>query len=293
MKKYAIIPSCFIIPLRRLSVLKKQSDRLLKFLLTAAAMFMLIRIALYDGLIVRQYELRTPLVSVPHTFAVLSDLHATYYGDEQQTLFHTIRRYDPEAVFLVGDIADDKREFDGTAVLLEKICPDFPCYYVTGNHERWLDYTEDIKDLIRSYGVTVLDETADPQILGGEIRLFGLDDPLFYSDTQEYRSHLFSMESADSAFNLLLAHRPEFPDDYCSAGMDLVICGHTHGGQIRVPFLLNGLFAPGQGSFPEYAGGLYEMPDCTMIVSRGLMKNELPRVFNPPEVCIVRILPEE
>ncbi len=253
---------------------------------------MLIRIALYDGLVVRQYELRTSLVSVPHTFAVLSDLHATYYGDEQQTLLHTIRRYDPEAIFLIGDIADDKRDFDGTAVFLEGICAEYPCYYVTGNHERWLDYTEDIKELMRSYGVTVLDETSGGLKIGGEIRLYGLDDPLFYGSTEEYRSHLAALETADSTFDLLLAHRPEFYEDYRSSGMELVVCGHAHGGQVRIPFLLNGLLAPGQGYFPEYAGGLYETPDFTMIVSRGLMKNEIPRVFNPPEVCIVRILPD-
>lgn len=273
--------------------MKKHSDRLLKFLLTAAVLFMLIRIALYDGLVVRQYEIRTPFAAEPHTFAVLSDLHATCYGEEQQTLLHTIRRYAPEAVFLVGDIADDKREFDGTAVFLEGIAADYPCYYVTGNHERWLDYTDDIKELIRSYGITVLDETSGVQTIGGEIRLFGLDDPLFYEDTEEYRTHLHNLETTDSGFDLLLAHRPEFFEDYRSAGVDLVVCGHAHGGQVRIPFLLNGLLAPGQGYFPEYAGGLYETDNGTMMVSRGLMKNEIPRVFNPPEVCIVRILPAE
>ena len=69
-----------------------------------------------------------------------------------------------------------------------------------------------------------------------------------------------------------------------------MICGHTHGGQIRVPFLLNGLFAPGQGSFPEYAGGLYEMPDCTMIVSRGLGNSLFPlRINNRPELVIITL----
>ena len=273
--------------------MKKQTNRFLKFLLTAAAVFMLIRIALYDGLVVRQYELRTPLVSVPHTFAVISDLHATYYGKEQQTLIHTIRRYDPEAVFLVGDIADDKRDFDGTAVFLKGMSAESPCYYVTGNHERWLDYTEDIKELMHSYGITVLDETSGVRILGGEIRLYGIDDPLFYGSSEEYRSCLDSLKTSDSAFDLLLAHRPEFYENYRSSGMNLVICGHAHGGQVRIPFLLNGLFAPNQGYFPEYAGGFYADQDFTMIVSRGLMKNDIPRIFNPPEVCIVRILPEE
>ena len=256
---------------------------------------MFLRIALYDGLVVRQYEVGSPLISDSHTYILLTDLHATHYGENQQTLLSTVERYSPEAVFLVGDIADDKREFDGTAVLLKALSGRFSCYYVTGNHERWVKYADDIKELMRSYGVTVLDEAAEPVFIGGgEIRLFGLDDPLFYENTSEYLSCLESLDESGESFDLLLAHRPEFFEQYLSAGFDLTLCGHAHGGQVRVPFFLNGLYAPNQGYFPEYAGGQYESAEHRgMIVSRGLMKDELPRVFNPPEVCVVRIVPEE
>ncbi len=256
---------------------------------------MLIRIALYDGLTVRQYEIRTSLISNTHTFVLLTDLHATCYGEGQLKLIHTIERYSPEAIFLVGDIADDKRDFVGTAVFLEAACERFPCYYVTGNHERWVEYTDNIKELMRSYGVNILDETSAAIALGeGEIQLFGLDDPLFYEDTAEYLSCLSNFETSEETFDLLLAHRPEFYDNYLASGFDLTLCGHAHGGQVRIPFLLNGLYAPNQGYFPTHAGGLYESEDSkAMVVSRGLMKNEIPRIFNPPEVCVIRILPEE
>lgn len=271
----------------------KKSNRLLKFLLTTVCLFLFIRLALYDDLVVREYDIRSPLVSSPHTFVLLTDLHATYYGENQRTLTATIDRYSPEAVFLAGDIADDKRDFDGTAVFLEAVCAKYPCYYVTGNHERWLEYTDDIKKLMRSYGVTVLDDLCAPVMLAdGEIQLFGVDDPLFYSDTAEYLSVLSAIEVSNETFDLLLAHRPEFYEEYLAEGFNLTLCGHAHGGQVRIPCLMNGLYAPNQGYFPDYAGGLYESNGQIMIVSRGLMKDELPRIFNPPEVCVIHISPE-
>lgn len=275
--------------------MKKVQYRILKFLLTSAFLFLFLRIALYDGLVVRQYEVRSSLLSDSHTYVLLTDLHATCYGRNQQTLLSMIERYSPEAVFLSGDMADDKRDFAGTAVLLKALCSRFPSYYVTGNHERWVEYTDDIKGLMRSYGVTVLDETADPVFIGGgEIRLFGLNDPLFYENTFKYLSCLESLDESEETFDLLLAHRPEFFEQYVAAGFDLTLCGHAHGGQVRIPFFLNGLYAPNQGYFPEYAGGWYGTAEHGgMIVSRGLMKDELPRIFNPPEVCVVRILPEK
>ena len=96
----------------------------------------------------------------------------------------------------------------------------------------------------------------------------------------------------DESFNILLIHHPEFPHRYAELGFDLVLCGHAHGGQWRIPGILNGIYAPGQGIFPEYAGGLYEYNEkTTMIVSRGLAResNAIPRIFNRPELVIIDI----
>ena len=74
---------------------------------------------------------------------------------------------------------------------------------------------------------------------------------------------------------------------------DLVLCGHAHGGQVRIPGLVNGLYAPGQGIFPKYAGGAYKLDKGSMIVSRGLAKSNLPRVFNRPELVVITLEPED
>lgn len=90
---------------------------------------------------------------------------------------------------------------------------------------------------------------------------------------------------------MLLSHRPELFETYQKYGFDLVLSGHAHGGQWRIPGVLNGLFAPDQGLFPEYAGGRYDYAEGTMIVSRGLAREStpVPRIFNRPEVVIVDI----
>ena len=260
------------------------------FLLTAALLLVLIRAALYDGLTVRTYTVTSPLVSGAHTYALVTDLHSTVYGREQEELAEKIRQYSPEAVFFAGDIADDERDFAGTAFLLEKLA-DLDCRYVTGNHERWVKYSDDIRGLFASFGVNVLGE--EPVTLGDGIRLWGIDDPTFFGNTNEFLESLRERETSEEAFDLLLSHRPEFAPTYAECGFELTLCGHAHGGPVRIPGLLNGLYAPNQGWLPDYAGGRYDFPNGTVIVSRGLMRNELPRVFNPPELVILHITGED
>lgn len=263
-----------------------KTKKALKFLAAAAGVVILIRIALYDGLTVKNYYLSSPLVEKDHTFVLITDLHSTYYGENQGLLIEKIARYSPEAVFLSGDIADDKRDFDGTEALLTQLSEKYPCYYVTGNHECWVEYTDDIKGLIDGCGVTVLsDKTLD---FGDNIRLFGVDDPLFYSDG-EFHNTLSGFKPDEGHYDILLSHRPEFAEEYAKYGFDLTLSGHAHGGQVRLPIILNGLYAPNQGWFPKYAGGEYTFDGGVTIVSRGLMIDDLPRIFNPPELVVITI----
>ncbi len=254
----------------------------------AIAIIFLIRIALYNGLTVKRYEIESEYCEKTHIFAVITDLHATYYGENQIELLEAVRLENPEAVLFVGDIAHDKRDFLGAEILLEQLAIKFPSYYVAGNHERWVDFSEDIKMNIENCGVTVISDSF--VALEDNIRIFGVDDPVFY-DSGEFQSALEKFDTDGEFFDILLSHRPEYAEKYAQAGYELTLCGHAHGGQVRIPFLLNGLFAPNQGYFPKYAGGIYEFDCGDMIVSRGLMIDELPRVFNPPELVIVKIVP--
>ncbi len=264
---------------------------MLTFFIVVIVIIFLVRLSLYSGLTVRQYTVNTDKISSERTFALITDLHSTVYGDNQSELIEKIKKYNPEAVLFSGDIADDKRGFDGTRLLLDRLTKIYPCYYVTGNHECWVEYTDDIKKLFSNCGVTVISNKSVD--LGGGITLCGIYDPLFYDEDARGESNfwhaLASVEKGEN-YNILLSHRPEFAEKYGDYGFDLTLTGHAHGGQARIPFILNGLYAPGQGWFPKYAGGQYNFDNgSTMIVSRGLMKDDLPRIFNPPELVIVTI----
>ena len=159
--------------------------------------------------------------------------------------------------------------------------------------------------MIEACGVTVLDGRSEVAAVRGQrLRLSGATDPTgFYAASAEPAQRLterfgeqlarLAGEGKEGIYHILLSHRPERAADYARHGFDLAVCGHAHGGQVRIPLLLNGLYAPDQGWFPGYAGGRYELGDGAMIVSRGLAKNGLPRVFNRPELVVIDLLPGE
>lgn len=252
------------------------------------------------------YTIPTAKVTSPIRLVLLTDLHSCYYGEKQEKLLSAIDKAKPDLVCLVGDIFDDEASHQGTIDLLDGLADRYPCFYVTGNHEHWSEEVWVLKALMISYGVTVLagDAVSFSTDDGQTLLLTGIDDPTGFYDkgtpgVPEPDSWLGQLAMVAEAaagstdFTLLLSHRPEKVAEYTASPFDLVLAGHAHGGQVRIPFLVNGLFAPNQGYFPDYAGGLYALDDTTMIVSRGLCKNEMPRVFNRPEVVVVDIVPAQ
>ena len=259
--------------------------------------------AFYFGLTLRTYGVETDKIPQGGRVRIVAvtDLHSHIYGKDQQPLIDMINKQQPDIIALVGDIADDEEPDDGTHLLLEGISGIAPAYYVSGNHEYWSDNYDRIKNMMESYGVTVLDNESEDIIVNGtRLCISGVDDPYMFDYTEDAdylemgdEDELFQHRFAnldDGVLNVLLAHRPELIELYRQYGFDLILSGHTHGGQIRLPLLINGLFAPDQGWFPKYAGGRYDIGGKTLIVSRGLSFNDLvPRVFNPPEVVVVDI----
>ena len=169
-------------------------------------------------------------------------------------------------------------------------------YYVTGNHEFWTGRVEEVRELLRARGAVVLEgESAAVTAAGQTLRIGGIDDPSVGEDIWREQLETVTAAQDGETFSILLTHRPERVEDYTGRGFDLVLAGHAHGGQWRLPGLINGLIAPNQGLFPRYAGGRYALDgDTTMIVSRGLAREStrIPRLFNRPELVVVDILPE-
>lgn len=277
---------------------------LLVFLTITLLLAGLVMAALWEGLTVETYTLRTEKLTAPVRLAVLADLHSTVFGDKQEKLIALLRSQSPDAVLIPGDVVDDEKPFTGAQELLSVIGKEYPCYYVSGNHEYWTGRISEIKAMLTAYGVTVLEGSGSLlRVQGQTLRICGVDDPdgfesLSYitdhreSDTWQGQFDACHSMTGDGLYTVLLSHRPELYETFRNSGFDLVLSGHAHGGQVRIPLLMNGLFAPNQGYFPKYAGGAYPLGSTTMIVSRGLTKNKLPRVFNPPELVIVTLVPK-
>ena len=284
-------------------------------LLAAAVVLLILAIFAFDTrLMVRKYSIEAEEIETPIRVALVTDLHSCYYGENQSDLIDAIDVENPDVILLGGDIFDDVKEDTNTELFLAGIADKYPCYYVTGNHECWGGkYRFDNQmAILEKYSIPVLSgETQTLTVNGEAIRLCGVDDPDVYmvktdleTDPERYiqaqtnKEDTFintlaalSDEADENVFTILLSHRPEYCKTYMKYTFDLVLCGHAHGGQWRIPGILNGLYVPHQGIFPKYAGGRYDSEDMTMIISRGLAKEttRIPRIFNRPELVVIDV----
>lgn len=232
--------------------------------------------------------------------AQVSDLHNAQMGDGNEKLLAMLREAEPDIIVITGDMVDSYHtdidialRFAGSAVKIA------PCYYVTGNHEARISEYRDLKAGLKSAGVIVLEnERVELERNGETVTLIGVNDPSFQTDylmrdSATVMSSALNGLTGNTAYAILLSHRPELFDTYVASGVDLVFSGHAHGGQFRLPFI-GGLVAPNQGLFPEYDSGLYTDGNTNMLVSRGIGNSIIPiRFNNRPEIIVVELLTEE
>ena len=269
--------------------------RVVIFCLAAA----LILPGLYNKLKIVNYTIESDKIDTPVRIALVTDLHSCRYGEHEAELIEAIDSQDPDIILLGGDIFDDKLPNDNTVDFLEGIAGRYPVYYVTGNHEFWggTDQYEVQMNILEEFDIPRLQgDVLTLDINGNSIGLAGVDDYDGYLVDEDLILENQFVDAylnldADS-YNIILSHRPEYIDTYSAHNYDLALCGHAHGGQWRIPGILNGLYAPNQGLFPKYAGGLYEAGNTTMIVSRGLAREStrLPRLYNRPELVIIDLI---
>ena len=213
----------------------------------------------------------------------ISDLHNQSFGKENRRLLEAVRRCEPDGIMITGDLIDSTFTDTDKALTFAKALTDIaPVYYCTGNHEHRLEAVELERFLadLEDAGVCVLWDRAVP-FYGGT--LAGLQEP----SGREHSVRELIRDIPEEDFVLLLSHKPHYFEHYLDA--DLVLTGHAHGGQVRLPWI-GGLFAPGQSWFPKYTEGFYTMEDTTMLVSRGAgNSHRIPRVFNFPELVLLTL----
>ncbi len=222
----------------------------------------------------------------------ISDLHNKCFVAGQTKIIEFINDAKPDIIAITGDIIDKRR--GGTTAALKLVSTAVrtaPVYYVPGNHEKSAGVYEKLSARLKACGVFVAGNACtDITRNGAKITLVGVKDYEFFKTEKDYMRKLKGLrrESPDG-FRLLLSHRPEKMDLYANIGFDLVLTGHAHGGQFRLP-LIGGLYAPHQGVFPKYTSGLYKKGSTGMVVSRGLGNSGFPlRLFNRPELVVITL----
>jgi predicted MPP superfamily phosphohydrolase len=230
--------------------------------------------------------------------AQISDLHNAEFGEGNVRLINKLKNTRPDIIVLTGDTIDSHRTNVAVAIsFCEEAVKIAPTYFITGNHEARLDTEyKELKKAIENFGVVVLEnESIMLEIDGEKINLVGIHDPAFMDVSEEEdceKAAVAELERLTSVeyFDLVLVHRPGYFKKYAATEADLLLCGHHHGGQFRLPFI-GGLFAPGQGFFPEYDSGVYAENGTTMVISRGIGNSSFPiRFNNPPEIVVVELL---
>ncbi len=226
--------------------------------------------------------------------AVLSDLHGKTFGEKNERLLRAVAAQAPEAIFLVGDLADERTEDAETfcAELGEALCAVAPTYYVTGNHEWARRDAPRLKHALRDAGVRVLSNEFLPIERGGDqLILAGIDDPNGFADQKTPEQLAAEVYAAyGDPFWLLLAHRNDrFAEQYSLLGADLTVSGHGHGGCIRLPFT-DGVLGTRHELLPTHTAGFYQDNGATVFVSRGLGNVGVTfRMFNRPQIAVVTL----
>lgn len=267
-----------------------------KIVSSVTALYLLLNLCGKGRIVTREYMISDARMQSEVRICVVSDLHGARYGVGQERLLSAIESAAPDLVLLLGDLFDQHGTNANTVTLLNELSSRYTCYFVLGNHEYKTESIQRVRARIERSGIPIL--AGDSALfLAGEsrIRIFGIDDGLGGKDRQRLQIANAAKERSETEYSILAIHVPNGVESYLEYGFDLMLSGHTHGGQIVLPGLLNGLYAPGQGLFPKYGGGRYDLGDTTMIISRGLARKPfwLPRVFNPPELVVVALRPAE
>ena len=241
-----------------------------------------------DRIVIEDYILKSEKITSPVTIVHLSDLHEKRFGPHNECLFFAIREIWPDVIAVTGDLVarEKQTELDEayTREFARGLAGIAPTFFVTGNHEKNL--YKKILPLLKEEGVRVAsDELFSLDIRGNRINIAGMHD---VDIERDYHKSADLIRHAQEGYNVFLAHRPEHFDNLAQYNIDLLLCGHTHAGQVRFPFF-GTFYMPGQGWFPRYLQGGFINRDTTMIISRGMGASGYPtiRINNPPElVCI-------
>ena len=260
---------------------------------------------------VTSYDIHSDKLKKDAVFCLLTDLHENSFGEGNSRLLNAIDEISPDVILLGGDMLTAYQElgaerYDEIAEFVAKLCSKYRVYAANGNHEYKMDilgglrkqaydkYVKKITDagciLLRNTGTYLEDMNMEIHglELGSEFFHKVIKNPL----PEGYIENFFGVPCKER-FQLLIAHNPIYFENYQRWGADLTVSGHVHGGIIRLP-LIGGVISPALTLFPKYDGGLYNIGDSKMILSRGLSTHSIRvRFNNPGELCVIKLFADK
>lgn len=261
--------------------------------LIAAAAAFLIKDSRED-LEISRYEVASQ--KLPESFdgfkiVQLSDLHGAEFGEDGMELVDKVGSLEPDMIALTGDFVTDEGDLAAVEKLAARLVKLCPVYFISGNHEFGSGLAVKVRNILERAGVKYLSNEYLTISRGeDEILLGGVEDPLAYADMLSPDELAQKMnDAAPDAFKILLGHRNYWMTEYPELPVDLIFCGHAHGGLIRIPGV-GGLIGTDRRLFPDFDAGQFNNGRYTLIVSRGLGNSvPIPRVFNRPEIVCVEL----
>jgi len=273
---------------KRKTISKKK--KIIVFAVICAVLFVFF---LYENkhLVVTEYTYTSEKVAEGldgYRIVQVSDLHNTSFGIDNEMLLKKIEEADPDIIVITGDLVDSSfTNVEKALRFIDQITAICPVYYVTGNHEYWIseDALNSLLSGLEARGVYILSNESRTILAGkASFCLAGLDDRNLMDDTLKG-----ILQGKQKDLTVVLAHEPQCFQNYVDSNADLVLTGHAHGGQFRIPGF-GGVVAPDQGFHPKYTEGEFVDGPTTMLVCRGLGNSVIPvRLFNNPEIVCVEL----
>lgn len=224
----------------------------------------------------------------------ISDLHGMKFGINNTKLKNKIKKINPDFIVVTGDMYTAKDTFgmENAVNLLKSLSEKYIVYFVNGEH----DNDEEYKNRLKKCGIHVLDYKKEQiTIKDTKINLYGITN-VYYSNTFDLKNE-FALNKEE--YNILLAHISNL-NSFEKFGIDLAICGDTHGGQVRLPFI-GAIYNRGIW-FPELQNtlsdvyctkGLYIKNNMNLVISSGLGCYPIKiRTFNLPEIVTIKLVPK-
>ena len=285
----------------------KQSQKII-VLICIALIFISILMCFITKIDVTKYTISNE--KIPEEFngfkiVQLSDFHSQGYRNTTEDIINKVKHINPDIIVMTGDMVSwDMEDIDEVKVLIKSLVELYPIYYIDGNHEHLAEILRPGKyvafiEFMKELGVTTIKNDYIEIYKGDKsINLYGINLPLdgatglYVNKFQLEKNYVEKTlpEANEEKFNILLAHTPTFIKQYSQWGADLVLCGHMHGGIVRIPFTNIGLLSPERTIFPKYAAGKFKVNGSIMIVNRGIGGSSFDlRLFNNPEITVITL----